>query len=41
MNGVSEGPRRYEIQYQIVTPTAITQTATSDAERRERERALA
>ena len=28
VKGVSEGPRRYDIQYQIVTPTAITQTAT-------------
>ena len=37
MNGVSDGPRRYEIQYQIVAPTAITQTATISAERAERE----
>ena len=29
VNGVSAGPRRYEIQYQIVQPTPIAQTATS------------
>ncbi len=37
MNGVSDGPRRYESQYQIVAPTPISADGHEQAERAERD----